>query len=345
MVVTKILKIFVLLVVICGGCYFGVTLVKRQSTVYTIGLLYSPLIPEHERFATQFKAVVQHDSRFNIIEFTPASLDQMVLASACDTALESNADIFVTTGQRGSQTLIKLSQRRGILKPIVFSGIADPVILGIVDTVERPGHNATGFFCRSPIPLFNEIDLILLVKPNVRTILMPYVVGENAGEERLRMLKAYAEERGIKVTLFPIDVLSDTLHRVASKLPGHDVVTYININSIAQYAGGIGKLASEQGVTLVAFTSEGSETAAVVSVPLQDASVEPIFTLVKRVCIDQEAPGGIPAELMISRNTLTINTQVCAEQDLLDIDIVRIKKCIAIDSRFEKAFYKDVVVR
>ena len=110
------------------------------------------LIYDNVYVLNALKKTVSQDKRFSLVEYTPSSLDQIVLNAVCEAILnDASVDLIVVIGQCCSQSLIKLSQRRNRLKPIVFAGVADPVVLGIVDSLERPGKNATGLFLQTSL--------------------------------------------------------------------------------------------------------------------------------------------------------------------------------------------------
>jgi hypothetical protein len=59
-----------------------------------------------------------------------------------------------------------------------------------------------------------------------------------------------------------------------------------------------------------------------------------IIDLLKLILINKESPATIPAQLVDGNREFIINTRLCAEQDLKDIDIKRILHTIDTDPAF-----------
>ncbi len=330
-------RVAVLIAFMCICVSLGWYMYKniQPKSQYTIGLMQLSSRIFHERVNSRLKELISLDKRFRMIEFTSPSLDQILLNSVANAALDSSADILIVIGQFSSQTLVKLSQKRNILKPIVFLGVLDPVNLGLVDSIERPGHNATGFFAESPVQSVDQIALARLIKPNVSRILIPFGVGENSHESCIKLMQESTIGTGITLTLLPIDVLSETMNRVSSKIAGHDMVMYLEADAIGSYGIGMGKLASQQKCTMFAGSPEGIAGAAVSYAPDSRMLADYAFNVVKRIVINNESPSAISVKSTDGNRTLNINTKLCAEQDLKDIDIERILRTINTDPRFE----------
>jgi len=320
----------ILLSVVVGRFFFW-----PNQHLYTVGLVYVPSRAYHEQLNTKFKELVAHDNRFKIIEFTAASADQMLLGSVCSSALDSQADIFVTTGQYCSQVLVQTASRRKSVKPIVFTGVTDPVTLGLLESIERPGGNATGLFTEVLAQVINPANLLLCAKPSVKNILLVYGVDEHNNHELACHIKEQCKKSKITVTLLPIDNVAETLSRVSGLLPGHDALMYLEADLVSAYAVGMGKLASQHGITMFASHPDGVANAALAYSVNSSHLARYAFDLVKRIAINGDSPSSLPAQLMDGNRDFIINTKLCAEQDLKDIDIKKVIHTINTDPDFE----------
>src|SRR5262245_4271682 len=88
--------------------------------------------------------------------------------------------------------------------PIVFAGIADPVAAGYVDSLARPGGNATGFTVYEYSLGGKWLELLKQVAPNVTRVVVLRESGIAAGPGLFGAIQALAPSLGLE--LRPIDV-------------------------------------------------------------------------------------------------------------------------------------------
>ncbi|MFC1833989.1 ABC transporter substrate-binding protein [Thermodesulfobacteriota bacterium] len=81
--------------------------------------------------------------------------------------------------------------------PILFCAVTDPVAVGLVKSLEKPGGNVSGTTDRSPVS--KQLDLILEILPKAKTIGTIYNAGEGNSVASVKQIKDAAEKRGIKV--------------------------------------------------------------------------------------------------------------------------------------------------
>ena len=332
--IQRIIGVCAVIVAIVLIAFYGKQIALSHQ--YKIGLVYAPSRAFHEQAAGPIKELVDHDKCFVLEEFAIASTsDQMLMNAVCNRALESSADLLLCIGQASAQALIKLSQRRGVLKPIVFLGVSDPIKLGIVDSIERPGHNATGIFDEATLQVINPADLLLLASPKIKKILLPYAINERSNEPYALKIKALCRKRNVQVTLLPIDGFADVMAKISGSLAGHDALMYLEADAFATYGPAMGKLASQHGITMFASSPDGLVDSVLAY------SIEPKYfalyavELIKRILINKEDPAVIPAQLVEGCRDFTINTQLCAEQGLGAIDIENIVHIINTAPEFE----------
>ena len=333
-------RISLILGVACCGLligYFGRHFLHfALDPQYKIGLVYAPSRVFHAQAAHPIKELISHDKRFILEEFAVASTtDQMLLSSVCNKALESQVDLLMCIGHASAQGLINLSQRRSILKPIVFLGVSDPIELGIIDSIQRSGHNATGIFDEASQQMVNPTYLLRLAKPEVKKILLPYAVNERSNEPYALNIKALCKQRGVDVTLLPIDSVGDVMAKISGVLQGHDVLMYLEADSLATYGPAMAKLASQHGVTMFASSPDGIlDSVLAYSIEPKHFALAAV-ELVKRILINKEEPAFIPAQLIGDCRDFIINTKFCVEQDLKNIDIPKIIHTINTAPEFE----------
>ena len=115
-----------------------------------------------------------------------------LVALAPDIVLASGT-LAVTALQRISRTL-----------PIVFASVADPVGAGIVDSLARPGGNATGFMIYEYNPGAKWMELLKEIAPRVTRVAIIRNAANPAGLAQFATLQNAAQSFGVQAS--PINV-------------------------------------------------------------------------------------------------------------------------------------------
>lgn len=303
---------------------------------YRIGLVYVPSRTFHERVNAALAADIATDKRFSIKHFTVASaVDTLLVNATCQAAAESDVDLLICSGIGCTQALIQLLRRRGIAKPVVFVGVNDPVGIGIVASLDAPGGLATGAFNTSIKCKTDPAELLLALKPHARRILLPYAVVSDSNEPQAHLIKEWCAHRNVAVTLLPIDTIPDTISRVSVALPGHDAMLYLEADALANYGAGLGKLAGQHHVTLLAGSFDGEQDAAVAYVADLSSLAYTAFSLAKRILINGEKPGAIPIKASCA-GKLIVNQRLCAEQDLPLLNEAKVAEMLRVHPHLQE---------
>ena len=101
--------------------------------------------------------------------------------------------------------------------PIVGTAITDYVGAKLVASNEKPGGNVTGTSDMSPIK--DQIDLLLKIAPETKTIGVIYCSSEVNSEVQVKAITEYAESRGLKVRTATISTVND-IQQAANSLVG-----------------------------------------------------------------------------------------------------------------------------
>jgi putative ABC transport system substrate-binding protein len=108
--------------------------------------------------------------------------------------------------------------------PIVFAAVTDPVGAGLVQTLDNPGGNITGTSDMSPID--RQLELILQFLPQLKALGVIYNSGEANSVTLVKVLKAEAEKRGIRVEEATVSN-SAGVSQAAKSLIGRSEAVYI----------------------------------------------------------------------------------------------------------------------
>jgi putative ABC transport system substrate-binding protein len=109
-------------------------------------------------------------------------------------------DVIFVIGGTATERLLQVTKKI----PIVFSIVPDPVGSGFVNSLSRPGGNATGFSQFEYSVAGKWLDLLKLIMPEVEGVAVLRDAKVPAGVGQFAVLESIAPSLGIK--LIPVDV-------------------------------------------------------------------------------------------------------------------------------------------
>jgi putative ABC transport system substrate-binding protein len=110
------------------------------------------------------------------------------------------ADVILATGSLPASSMLEATRT----VPIVFALVVDPVGAGIVDSLARPGGNATGFMLFEYTLSAKWPELLKQVAPSVTRVAVPRDPTATAGIGQFAVIQALAPSVGLEVS--PINV-------------------------------------------------------------------------------------------------------------------------------------------
>jgi len=143
--------------------------------------------------------------------------------------IELNPDVVVTVSN--IETAALLAQTRTI--PIVFATAADPVGSGFVESLARPGGNATGFISGDAEPGCKLLQFLQEAAPRLSRVGVFFNprTSPRGGQYYLEPIERAAIELGLKVTRVPLTDPSQIEAAVASYAGGAESGIAVPIDS------------------------------------------------------------------------------------------------------------------
>ncbi len=145
-------------------------------------------------------------------------------------------DVIVTSGSSGAEVMLKATHTI----PIVFVIVPDPVGSGYVESVSRPGGNATGFMMFEYNLCGKWLELLKEIAPSVTHAAVLRDPGTPAGIGQFAVIQSVAPSVGIEVS--PIELrepgqIEPAIARFAQRSNGGIIFTAsaiggANVNSI-----------------------------------------------------------------------------------------------------------------
>ncbi|MBQ4557673.1 MAG: ABC transporter substrate-binding protein [Clostridia bacterium] len=106
-----------------------------------------------------------------------------------------NYDMIVAIATPAASSAFAAAEAKDI--PVVFCAVSDPMSVGLVESMEKPGYNCSG--TSDVLDMAAQIKLITSLQPDVKKIGVLYTSSEANSIAQLALLEAAAQPYGIEI--------------------------------------------------------------------------------------------------------------------------------------------------
>ena len=200
--------------------------------------------------------------------------------------------------------------------PIVFSGVTDPLGVGLVKSLSAPGGNVTGVSDRWPFKL--QVEAFLKAFPDRKRIGMLYTRGDDVSKIGVESMTELSKELGFDLVLRPVSSAEDIYPTAVSLLSRTDAI-YTGIDHlILESMSGLVKAANESNKPLFGGESGSVELGGVLAVTINMAEFGEITGDMVADVLEGADPGSLPIKT-VSNGDLYVNRAV-AQRFSLNVD-------------------------
>ena len=198
---------------------------------YKIGIVqlveHNALDAANRGFVDGLKARGYEEGKNLTIDRQNAQADQSNLQNIAQRFVSDKVDLICAIATPAAQSVANATKDI----PIVGTAITDYVNAKLAQTNEKPGANITGTSDLNPIK--EQIDLLMKLYPNAKTIGTIYSSSEVNSEIQVKAMKEYAESKGLTVRVATISTVNDIQQAAQSIVNEVDVFYEPTDNVIA----------------------------------------------------------------------------------------------------------------
>ena len=202
---------------------------QQPKQMRRIGVLMSAAIETDQQaglavFKENLHQLDWIDGRNVRVEVRWASGDPAKARKNAEELVALPADVIMVTGAQGLQTLLQTTRS----VPIVFNSVADPVGSGFIDSLARPGGNATGFILFDYALTAKWVELLKEIAPTVTRVAVLRDPELTAGVGQFAVIQYVAPSVGMEVSAISMrDVreIEQDITRFASSPNGGLILT------------------------------------------------------------------------------------------------------------------------
>lgn len=214
-----------------AGCGSDKAADNSGDKQYKIGIVQ---LVEHDALDAANKGFVDglkergfEEGKNLVIDQQNAQADQSNLQNIGQRFVNDKVDLIYAIATPAAQTVANLTKDI----PIVASAITDYEGAKLIKSNNEPGGNLTGTSDMNPIK--EQIDLLLKITPNAKTIGCIYTSSEANSEIQFKAMKEYAESKGLKVESATISNVNDIQQAAQSLVSKVDVFWVPTDNVVA----------------------------------------------------------------------------------------------------------------
>jgi putative ABC transport system substrate-binding protein len=187
---------------LCGAAAWPLAARAQQAASrLTIGYLSGGTVatqgPWIAAFARRLGELGWIEGRDVVIERRLAEGHKERFAEFAAELVDRKADVIVTTGTPATAAVKRLTKKI----PIVFVGSGDPVGIGLVASLARPGANITGLSNQHRDVAGKRLAFLRAVIPALRRLAILADADNPAGMLEVRDIKGFASELGLELTI------------------------------------------------------------------------------------------------------------------------------------------------
>ena len=171
----------------------------RIARIGWLGVHLAPNPQAREAFRQGLRDLGYVEGRNVVIEYRDAEGKYERLPALAAELVALKVDVIVAAA--GNNLTLAAKQATKTI-PIVFTGVGDPVAIGLVTSLARPGGNLTGLSLLGPELVAKRLELLTQAVPGVRQVALlwqPGVVREAADRDTLKGADVAARALGVQL--------------------------------------------------------------------------------------------------------------------------------------------------
>lgn len=230
-----------LLSCLCAGMLLLAGCGSKDDEVTKIGLAQ---IVEHDSLNTIRESMMDELEKLGYVEgenievdYKNAQGDANNLTSIMQTYMGNSVDMIVAIATPTAMAAAPYEKEVSI----IFSAVSDPIGAGLIQDLNKPNYNITG--TSDEIQVDQILDLALTIHSSVKTIGYIYNASEANSVSNLAKVKAYAQEKGLKVEEAAIANVGEISTAASVLCSKADIIFAPNDNTVASGMDALNKIA------------------------------------------------------------------------------------------------------
>ena len=202
---------------------------QPQGRPYRVGVLnnsFTPGSPTVKGFRAGIKAEGLEEGRDVRFDVRSTGAEERTIATLAAALARENPDVIVAIGENETRTAKAAAPQI----PIVFTQIADPVAIGLVSSVARPGGHVTGVSNLFAELVPKRLELAKELMPNLRRVLVVYDAQDPASAAGARKAQETAPSLKLNVVVRAVRTQEEAVRELKTASAGDILLAPATLN-------------------------------------------------------------------------------------------------------------------
>ena len=191
----KYLILAITLIIVAGAAiyyfmsgYLTELFLPSQEKIYTIGVLRNPpsLEPAWSGFADAMVKLGYEEGKNVRYLVDEVGRDLPSTKAKVENFIEQDVDLIYVMGVLAGRAVKEVTKERQLDIPVVFGVISNPVAVGLVESMQRPGGNITGVTPHNEVVVSKRLELFDEMLPGLKRITFGWSDPATTGIDNLR---------------------------------------------------------------------------------------------------------------------------------------------------------------
>ena len=173
---------------------------QPQGRPYRVGVLnnsFTPGSPTVKGLRAGIKAAGLEEGRDVRFDVRSTGAEERTIATLAAALARENPDVIVAIGEKETRAVTAAAPQT----PVVFTQVADPVAIGLVTSVARPGGRVTGVSDLRTELIPKRLELAKALMPNLRRVLVVYDAQDSESADAARKAQETAPSLKLNVVV------------------------------------------------------------------------------------------------------------------------------------------------
>lgn len=225
---------------------------KPADKTYTIGIsqfVTHPALDAIEKGIVDGLAGAGYEDGKNIkVELQNAHADMNNTVSIAQKFVGDNKDMVIAIATPSAQAAAKAIAD----KPVIFSGVTDPVSAGLVTSLDKPDKNVTG--TSDKLSMKKQLELVKGFLPNIKKLGVLYTTSEVNSVVQVQELEDAAKDMGIEIVKAGVSTGTEVQLATQSLVGKAEAVIFPVDNTVVSAVEGV--LMAAEAAKLPVFASD-----------------------------------------------------------------------------------------
>ncbi len=201
---------------------------RTEENPFRVGIIQYGSHQDLDDCFTGIKRGLDNSTLDIIFEYQNGAFNTQTTENIAKKMIEDGYDVIIPI----STPAAVATNRAGTYSqtPIVFSAVADPVGVEVINSLTVPNANTTGVSVTLDVE--EQLNLIQTMQPNIKSIGVVYCLFEPNSIAQLNVLRKEATKRGIEIVSAGVSSVDDIIEATYSIITRVDAITNLLDNNI-----------------------------------------------------------------------------------------------------------------